>query len=339
MSSEAKILWIDNLRAISCVMVIALHVTGHWLTKLQGVSISVWSSITLFHILTRFCVPVFLMITGALLLNKKNTAVDFYKKRLSRVLKPFAFWTLFYLIVHFIFEYLQGGKVVFKEALSYSINALFSGAAYHMWYIYLIVAIYLIIPVFFNLNGRVFKIIQPVFLIIWLMVLVLAQLNEGNSFLVFIRSSIGYLGYVILRSFLNELVIERDKSIWIGISLIFISLMWTFLPVYNFYIEHNIVYDGWFYFLKANIAILSSGIFILFKNIKLENPIMLELSKHSFGIYFIHLIYFMILNKVIPMDSMPFFIYLAFIISSTLILSYLSIRLLLKIPVLNKYIE
>lgn len=44
----------------------------------------------------RPCVPLFVMITGALLLPVKGDTGAFYKKRISRVFWPFLIWSVIY---------------------------------------------------------------------------------------------------------------------------------------------------------------------------------------------------------------------------------------------------
>src|SRR3972149_2612677 len=58
-----------------------------------------WFSTDIYAALGTFGVPLFVMLTGALLLNpnRENEPLKvFYKKRLDRIAMPFIFWTVIY---------------------------------------------------------------------------------------------------------------------------------------------------------------------------------------------------------------------------------------------------
>ncbi len=87
--------WVSNLRVVATVAVVVLHISVPYLENkfvdLPGIN---WWGGNLFDSLTRFCVPVFLMITGTLLLPQKTYFNVFFKKRTKRLLPPFLFWSI-----------------------------------------------------------------------------------------------------------------------------------------------------------------------------------------------------------------------------------------------------
>src|ERR1700743_2355755 len=88
--------WISNLRLIALYAVIVLHCTAPVL-RFDKVPLADWWVADFYKGLVRFAVPVFVMITGALLLHKKYEIGNFLKKRLLRVVVPFLFWSLVYI--------------------------------------------------------------------------------------------------------------------------------------------------------------------------------------------------------------------------------------------------
>ena len=76
MEENKKIAWIQNLRAIACVLIVLLHVIDGWLKpngiQLAQFSIRWWLDNVIIQILVRVGVPIFIMITGALLLNPEK---------------------------------------------------------------------------------------------------------------------------------------------------------------------------------------------------------------------------------------------------------------------------
>src|ERR1700749_2914497 len=89
--------WISNLRLLALYAVIILHCSSPLLAGYGKVPASDWWVGDFFNAITRFAVPVFVMITGALLLNRDYEIGDFLKKRLTRVVVPFLFWSLVYI--------------------------------------------------------------------------------------------------------------------------------------------------------------------------------------------------------------------------------------------------
>ncbi|ORM72420.1 hypothetical protein HA44_20390 [Mixta gaviniae] len=64
--SLQKIGWIDNLRAVACLMVIVIHTTTWYITNSDRVAESAWDLANLLNSASRVCVPLFFMISGYL---------------------------------------------------------------------------------------------------------------------------------------------------------------------------------------------------------------------------------------------------------------------------------
>lgn len=67
-----RIAYIDWLRSIACFAVVVLHVSGgqEWFSA-KEVSFE-WTIFNLYDSLVRWCVPIFIMISGALFLNPEK---------------------------------------------------------------------------------------------------------------------------------------------------------------------------------------------------------------------------------------------------------------------------
>ncbi len=340
MKDTLKVTWIENLRAIACVAVIILHVSGPWLYKLNGVNLAAWSSVAIIHSFTRFCVPVFLMITGALLLNKETGVLQFYRLRLTKVLWPLLFWSTFYIIIFIFFDVYNGKQYTLIEIKDYTIRSLTNGAAYHLWYMYLIIALYFFIPFVTPLKNKLSSNKTIIFLLFWLLILLFAQIGANSLVFINIRVFVGYFGYLILGSFISELKLSKKNSLFWASALILIGMIATFYPVYTSYKNDGYVLSEWFYYLNINVVLLSMGVFLMIKNIELKWGWLSKISQHSFGIYFIHLFYIMLLNKVMRFTiSIPIAVHILLFSFVVLLLSYISIYLLKKVPLINRYIE
>ena len=92
---------LDFLRVIAALAVVWLHVSGDVVGTNPDIHQLYWWAGNIVDSLTRWCVAVFVMISGSLLLNKPSNKEPsaFYRSSLPRILIFLAFWTLFYFLL------------------------------------------------------------------------------------------------------------------------------------------------------------------------------------------------------------------------------------------------
>lgn len=142
--SAVKQLWIEELRIFAALAVVLLHVAS---TKVKSSALLyedfyIWLSA--YHMITRFAVNCFVMITGALLLRKEKqlTISQLWKKYIPKVLILFAIWSAVYIAVNLLKSQMQGNTVSF-----HGVWKTFLYGHYHMWYLYMLVGLYMITPI------------------------------------------------------------------------------------------------------------------------------------------------------------------------------------------------
>lgn len=103
MAVKKRLEYIDLIKTLAILSIVILHIFQVWDMgpQIRGIPIFVLSEIT------RFAVPIFIMVSGALLLNKEIEIKSFLKKRVSRIIYPF----LFYYIICLTFTLLTAGQV------------------------------------------------------------------------------------------------------------------------------------------------------------------------------------------------------------------------------------
>ena len=92
---------VDLIRVIAIVGVILLHANNDLTSQLASFHILRWWMVDIYQCVGRMGVPLFLMLSGALLLTpskKDETLSYFFKKRLTRIGLPFIFWSTIYLL-------------------------------------------------------------------------------------------------------------------------------------------------------------------------------------------------------------------------------------------------
>ena len=151
LQKNTEIRYLHMLRCIAIFLVIALHCVAPYLTGKQiAFGSKTWLACDIINSAGRMGVPIFFMISGFLLLSDERTLdiKNFYKKRMKRIFIPFLCWDIIYFITNAIFHHqpLEIGKF-FSELLV-------QGSKYHLWFLYQIMGIYLLLPFLKRLLDR-----------------------------------------------------------------------------------------------------------------------------------------------------------------------------------------
>src|SRR5690554_5861581 len=133
--------YMDWLRVISIFVVVGVHVvskiinTGH-------VDEWEWQFANAIDSAIRWCVPVFFMLSGALLLTLKreDPIGEFLKRRLTKVIIPLIFWSGVYIAYK-----------MFEQGESFTVGQMFEifftdDVYYHLWFLYVIIGLYIMAP-------------------------------------------------------------------------------------------------------------------------------------------------------------------------------------------------
>lgn len=131
----------------------------------------------------RPCVPLFVMITGILLLPVKMSFEDFYKKRLLRIAVPFLLWSVLYNLFPWLTGVLGLPQSTMSDVFAYApidASQSFSDAIKNialipfqfnvytvpMWYLYMLIGLYLYMP-FFSFGWNRQRLGRKRFLMFW----------------------------------------------------------------------------------------------------------------------------------------------------------------------------
>ena len=142
---EGIALPVDLIRAVAVVLVILLHAAiepNRNLTLMSPEGVQLWWTSNIYNSISRTAVPLFVMLTGALLLqpNKVDEPLRvFFKKRWNRVGIPVLFWGA----IFFAWDFTVKGQAI---TLTYVLQGVLAGPYVHFWYVYLLVGLYLITP-------------------------------------------------------------------------------------------------------------------------------------------------------------------------------------------------
>lgn len=283
-----------------------IHVSGSFSLGGFGVTgLNNWWAENIFNSLTRWGVPIFLMVSGMLMLDtKKNDSLNtFFTKRMNKILIPFLFWGVVYEMLH---PRYMSIPFTFKSLV---IDFVGGTIYWHFWFFYAIIGLYLLTPIVKVFVTHVDRKILIYALSLWFisasvlpLITNLLHINfDGTTKLSVLGN---YLGYFVLGHFLH--VYEVPK--------LFKRLMY-FLAIVCAVISPTATYfmtkgnDGnfksYFYdYQSIPVVIFSIAIFLFIKSINWENSLknkarwkefIKQASQASFGIFLVH---FIIMNEL-----------------------------------------
>ncbi|WP_035673112.1 acyltransferase [Flavobacterium sp. 83] len=301
---STSIVWLDNLKILATISVVFLHVSSPLLYNFEGKEDLNWWIGNIYDGTVRFCVPVFIMLTGSLMLSKDYDLNDFLKIKLMRIIIPFLFWSAIYILYGLVSKFLTNGHLTFSSIFDYCLSSFIHGSAYHLWYIYMIIGIYLFIPIISKWTKNCSENEILYFLIIWVISIFISQpiISKYTPNLNLSYFS-GFIGYLVLGHYMSLKKLNEYKNI--NQISVFMFVCGSFISIYGTYLLSS--YSGHFVkdlygYLTLNVLMSSIGIFIFFKQMKATNSKITFLSnlisKYSFGIYLVHVLVLMILNKI-----------------------------------------
>ena len=340
--------WISNLRIIALLAVMVLHASSPLLGGYGRVPLSDWFAADFYNALTRFAVPVFVMITGALSLGKDMALTSFLKKRLGRIVVPFLFWSLVYIAYAFYNEdivYSGNLLITTKQVL----HQLRDGSQYHLWYVYMLIGLYLIMPVLnkFICHATNKEIVY--FLMIWLLVMLFSQpyMARYNP-VVDVRYYAGYIGYLVLGYYLaNRALKPGNIGGWMALLFVF-SVGVITLGTFALYRHYNGISTLMYEPLSWPVVVLSSAMFLMVRLINIKLPAALIpvrdfIGKYNYGIYLAHALVLTLLeyDEQYTLSYKTFNPFLSIPVTAMVcfILSLLLVFIISKIPIIGKYIS
>lgn len=348
-----NLFWVDLARAVVMFGVVLVHASADVITEWGRFPGSWWWAANLYDSLARGCVPVFVMLSGALLLPKREGYREFFLKRFQRILIPALVWTALYLFWKKQF-YMPG--LGFPEAFRLAAGA---GVHFHLWFIYLIAGLYVITPVLRVLTAHASRRDLLYWIILWFLVSSVFPFWEGGDklllhtglrFKIPLELAQGFVGYFILGHLLlhSETSKFRYPACGVWVISFLACLFGTYFLSRQTHSFQVLFYDN----MAPNVVFYAASFFLIMKQVGpvLETRMkgglrnfVLALSKASFGIYLIHPMILDALAKgrwgFVLKGDVP---HPALMIPLTALaiygLSFLAVSVIQKIPVLKRIV-
>ena len=290
-TKRTSIFYIDFLRFIAAIAVITIHVLGPFRFLYGEIPEGEWLAAAGLNSLTRWAVPVFMLISGALLLSTERAfqCEHYLTKRLSKVVIPFIGWTIIYgLVAGFMVDDVFTGQWVSGTAIDVLKNAPVDPVWYHLWFFYDFIPLYFVIPFLIPLLKKASPDHIKLALFSWAILFIMHWLKVG-SFLQ--QNLVLYSGYLVLGWYLYNRDNRPQLKLWLiaGTSMLLLNFFGTW-----FLANETGKYSSFFMGYKTlNTAVIGGMLFVLAQayaeKIKGKSRTLITLiSTYSLGIYLIH---------------------------------------------------
>ena len=322
--ADNRMVWLDVVRCVAMLMVIGVHcIDPFYISPTMRVipEYTHWAAI--YGSLLRPSVPLFVMMTGLLLLPVKQQPLGtFYKKRIFRVLFPFLIWSVLYSmfpwftgllglpkeIIGDFFCYTQGHESQslidsLKDVAMIPFN--FSHKENHMWYIYLLIGLYLYLPIFSAWVEKASEKAKLWFLVAWGITGLLPYYYQfvspyiwggcaWNSFNMLYYFA-GFNGYLLLGHYLRNHDWSWSKTLSVCIPMFLAGYMVTFFGFRHMTALPQCtdeMLELFFTYNSLNVIMMTIPFFLIAKKVKVRSELiqrmLANLTVCGFGIYMIH---------------------------------------------------
>lgn len=280
--------YLDILRFLATFAVIVEHVAAEGY-RMHQIGTNGWYMAVVADSLVRWCVPVFVMISGALFLNPQKviSTNGIITKYVRRLFIAYCFWYIAYVCMYITIESIKAHALV--------INGDFFKPQFHLWFLPMLMGVYLLVPLLRVIASS--KKLLKYSIALWLIYITVSFCIEWEipqfSKLFVMNIVIGYAGYYLLGYYLSCIDYKR-KYLYIicflGIIGIFVKAIGNiFLSV-----KYGIPDNKFLFELGPHVALTATSVFVILKSIdnnKYNKKFLFFIDnnrKDLFGVYLIH---------------------------------------------------
>ena len=305
---------LDLLRICAIIAVIIVHcVSFSTAVDRQASHHLSWFGAITIDSFVRWCVPVFVMISGALAINKKafTSSGAFLKKRFLRLLPAIIAWPFIYEVWAAILQHRAVDFVALFKG--YILGSPVAGG--QLYFLFLIAGLYLLTPfisAYVSLVTRRQLWVATIAILTattaWYTLATLVWRYEPSLNLV--TQGLPYVGYFMLGYLLKDVIVKHwyipVSAFVLGSTTICMAVVLT---------QHTFLYNFFFSYPTIFVMIVSPAAFLsgklLYGKLATLIPlsrkdafqkILVQLSGAAFGVYLIHLIILDIFTKTLNLD-------------------------------------
>lgn len=339
----------DRLRIFACFCMVMMHVCAQDWYALAPATAE-WQIVNLFNGMTRFCVPVFMMISGAFFLDASRPCPHkrLFGRHILRMAVAYLFWSALYAICFGLFVRESGAPIDWVQILHDTIYG-----HYHLWFVLTMIGFYLSVPLLRCIcrdrktEGYFLLIaVTAVFVVNGLRQIPAASaVIDATLTKLHLEFFLGCSVYFVLGHFLASGRLSRRAEMALivlgGLSLVGTIALTAFLSV-----RGGMWNSVWYGNLMPGTALTAAAVFMAFKRWAgggaasgRTAAIRTRAAQLVFGVYLVH-DFFIEALRAVGITASSFALAAAIPLVSVLVmgLSYIVVWLLSRIPVINRYL-
>jgi len=295
---EDHVWGIDILRILCIFTVVLLHCTNgtfNWEFETNQQS---WYQYLYINVATSFAVPCFFMLSGALLIRKDTTVKGTLIKRLPNAGIPLLFWSSIYIVVNIYYWNLSTS---FWKAV---LGALFTSQYWHLWFMYPLIGLYLLLPfiaqAYYHWDSKIQWYAGALILCIPAVIFTMAQITGRLIRMPYFAFGFPELGIFILGRLLWDTMSRYKIPIWVSLIAIFFSFSSICVSTYALSIQQNHPMELFGAYGNLFVTAFAASIFVLILSLesfwksRLSSGVkhcISGLARLSMGVYFVHMLF------------------------------------------------
>ena len=361
LNEKENVGWIDLLRVVACLLVVFSHSCDPFVAHFDA-NREMFVTGVFAGSLVRPCVPLFAMMTAVLLLPIKTgtTVNEFYKKRIGRIIKPLIFWSLALPLMAFCYftaispdttnpqlsvdDYTTTTLV--QRLYTFVFN--FNFDTIPLWYLYMLIGLYLIMPIISSWLAQATQKDIKTVLYIWGATLFLPYVKmvapvlgyagnyghmglfgecDWNVYGSFYYVS-GFIGYLILAYYLKKYPLDWSWKKMAVICVPMFALGYAVTSVgyiiTNDYFPGNYAYlEILWYFTGINVFMMTFPVFVAVQKLNVKSRKWLsQAAKLTFGVYLCHFTFTFFSYDLYNTESLPYVVRILLAAATTATISF-----------------
>lgn len=374
LQTKEHIGWVDLLRVVACFLVVLSHSCDAFVAQFDA-DRGAFLTGAFTGSLVRCCVPLFVMMTGVLLLPVRTGLDPFYRKRIGRILPPLVFWSVVLPLLFFVYyRYIASTASPIIDPASYTAGATltklytfvfnFNFDTTPLWYLYMLIGLYLVMPILSAWLQQASRQEVKRVLYVWGVSLVLPYVKmaapllgytgnfgnmgilgvcDWNAFGTFYYVS-GFIGYLLLAYYLVKYppAWSWKRTLAITVPMFVAGYLITslgFVLTQEHFPGNYANLEIIWLFAGINVFMMTFPVFVIVQKIKVPASAWLaRAASLSFGIYLCHFIFVQVAYDWFD-GPLPTMVRILGMAVSSFAVSYLLVWAMYRFPLTRRFVK
>lgn len=264
----SRLLWPEILKIGAVFAVIVIHSAAPLLIGYDKWGPRTWWIGNLYDSAARWCIPVFIMLSGAFVIDKADSRRigRFVVHRVRNVVVPLIIWSAIYLAWR---VYANGETFTWAMVIP---GLLLEPAYYHLWFLYVLIALYLLAPVAYLLlthaEGRLLGYAVFLWLVLGSTMLTIERALgvEVYPWTAGVGKLFVYFGYFMVGRVVRDWVPAPRERVMLGVAVPILVACTAVGTYYMSIMRNGGVFDGlWYEYESPNVLMMGLAVLLLTK--------------------------------------------------------------------------